>query len=223
MATVQGGSGIRAGEVAGAIAAVITLLTSTAVPANASDPVTEWNRIAAQKTLTASPPHAPVQQTRDMAIVQVSVHDAVNGITGAFRTYAVHGPAPAGASPEAAAIAAADEALRSLFPGPASESALDAAYAASLSAHGIWDGDPGLAFGRTVADEILALRAGDGAAQAQFDYVVPNGGGAPGVWERLGGAAALLPAPSETCRQDEPCGTRNGCSCGATRGFFRRR
>ena len=52
--------------------------------------------------------------------------------------------------------------------------------------------DPGLDFGRSVAAGILALRANDHASEAAFDYTVP-GAGAPGVWTRLGGAAALLP------------------------------
>ena len=43
-----------------------------------------------------------------------------------------------------------------------------------------------------VASGILLLRANDRAEQAQFDYTVPDAGKA-GVWERLGGAAALLP------------------------------
>ena len=194
MATVHDvGNAVRSSHPAAAvwaIAGLVSVLAAAPVSAAASDPVTEWNKIAAQKTLTASPALAPVQQTRAMAIVQVSVHDAVNGITGAFRTLSCARFAPAGASPEAAAIAAAHQALRTLFPGQAIN--LDTSYAVSLVAHGIWVDDPGLDYGRSVAAAILALRSTDGAAQAQFDYIVPNAG-APGVWERLGGVAALLP------------------------------
>jgi hypothetical protein len=156
------------------------------------DPVMEWNQIAATRTLTATPALAPVAQTRIMAIVQVSVHDAVSGITGQYETYSSPGPAPANASPVAAAIAAAHHALRALFPGQVSEASLDASYATSLSTHGVSTMDPGLDFGRSVGARILALRANDRASEAQFDYTVP-GAGAPGVWTRLGGAAALLP------------------------------
>ena len=49
------------------------------------DPVMEWNQIAVTRTLNASPAQAPVQQTRTMAIVQVSIHDAINGIVGRYR------------------------------------------------------------------------------------------------------------------------------------------
>lgn len=156
----------------------------------ASDAVTEWNQIAAGLTLNAVPAQAPIQQTRTMAIVQVAVHDAVNAITGRYETYSSPGAVPAGASPEAAAIAAAYYALRSLFPAQAAS--LASMYTASLAAHGVAGTDPGLDVGKAVAESILALRAYDHAAEAQFDYIVP-GAGTPGVWERLGGAPALLP------------------------------
>ena len=125
-----------------------------------------------------------------MAIVQVSVHDAISGITGQYETYSSPGPAPANASPVAAAIAAAHHALRALFPDHAGT--LDGNYQASLTTHGVSSMDPGLEFGRSVAAGILALRSNDHASEAVFDYTVP-GAGTPGVWERLGGAAALLP------------------------------
>src|SRR5512138_1880084 len=193
MTTVEeGGQSIRMRNHATVFSmiALTGILVSAATPAAATDPAIEWNKIAAQKVLTASPALAPVQQTRAMAIVQVAVHYAVNAITGEFETYRPQGTPPAGASPEAAAIAAAHWALRTLFNSQAGD--LDTSYFASLTAHGITQNDAGLDFGRSVATAILALRADDGAAQAQFDYTVPNAG-SPGVWERLGGAPALLP------------------------------
>lgn len=170
-------------------AAVVAGCALSAQPPSA-DAVVEWNQIALTRTLSATPAQSPVQQTRTMAIVQVAVHDAISGITGQYDTYSSPGPAPANASPAAAAIAAAHQALRDLFPGHATS--LDAAYAASLTTHGVSTMDPGLEFGRAVAAGVLQLRANDQSAAAQFDYTVP-GAGAPGVWERLGGAAALLP------------------------------
>ncbi len=125
-----------------------------------------------------------------MAIVQVSVHDAVNGITGSFATYLSPGPAPSGASPEAAAIAAAHHALRNLFPSHAST--LDTTFTDSLAAHGLSPADPGIEYGRSAAAAVLAVRANDGAAQAQYAYDAP-GAGNPGVWERINNAPALLP------------------------------
>ena len=180
-------NGIRIGA---AIAALLVSWPSTPRAVGAGGAVMEWNQIAATRTLNATPALAPVQQTRIMAIVQVSVHDAVSGITGEYETYSSPGTAPANASPVAAAIAAAHHALRALFPDHAGT--LDASYTTSLSTHGVSTMDPGLDFGRSVAAGILQRRANDRASAAQFDYTVP-GAGAPGVWTRLGGAAALLP------------------------------
>jgi hypothetical protein len=152
--------------------------------------VMEWNQQAAALTLLPASAQAPVQQTRTMAIVQVAMHDAVNGITGNYATYLSPGTAPDGASPQAAAIAAAHQALLNLFPTHAT--ALDIAYANSLATHGQSPSDPGIGYGQSAANAILASRANDGAAQAQFPYDAP-GAGAPGVWVRLNNAPALLP------------------------------
>ena len=53
-----------------------------------------------------------------MAIVHVSVHDAVNAISCNYRTYLALGCGPWG-TPEAAAIGAAYRALVGLFPAQA--------------------------------------------------------------------------------------------------------
>ena len=155
------------------------------------DAVLAWNQIAISATVTAN--QGPLPQSRSMTIVQVSVHDAVNGISGRHDTYLPHGPAPAGASPEAAAIAAAHRVLVTLFPAQApGPLGLDAARAASLATYGLTETDPGIGWGESVAAAILASRANDGAAQAQFAYQAP-GSGMPGVWVAIGTTPALLP------------------------------
>ena len=155
--------------------------------------VMEWNQQAATRTLSAAPALAPVQQTRVMAIVQVAVHDAVNGITGQYATYLSPGAAPANASPEAAAVAAAHHALKHL---PVNQSpSLDTAFATSLATHGLSEFDPGVEYGRAAAAAVLAARANDNSAAAQFPYTAP-GAGNPGVWVPIStapGAQALLP------------------------------
>jgi hypothetical protein len=170
-----------------ATAAVLMTLLLTPVVASAADPVMEWNQIALAATVTAG--QAPIVQIRTMAIVQVSVHDAVNAITCDYRTYLSISCGPWG-SPEAAAIAAAHRALVGLFPAQAA--ALNVARAASLAAHRFMETDPGIAFGEAVAAVILATRSNDGSAQAQFPYTAP-GAGNPGVWVAVGPAAPLLP------------------------------
>lgn len=162
------------------------LVTCSAAPA--SDAVMEWNQIALAATVTAT--QGPLPQIRSMAIVHVSMHDAVNGITRDYKTYLHRGQAPGGATAEAAAIAAAHRALTSLF--PSQTAALDAARVSSLASHGVSTSEPGIAFGEGVAAAVVSLRASDGAAQAQFPYTAPHSG-APGVWVAIGGAPALLP------------------------------
>ncbi len=152
--------------------------------------VMEWNQEAVRLTLLPASNLAPIQQTRVMAIVQVAVHDAVNSMTGKYATYLSPGPAPENASAEAAAIAAAHEALRNLFVSQSGP--LDAKFLSSLAAHGLSVGDPGIAYGRSAATAVLAARANDGAAQAQYPYDAP-GAGTPGVWTRINNAAAQLP------------------------------
>ena len=155
-----------------------------------SNVVTEWNQQAITLALLPDSALTSGPQARVMAIVHVAVHDAVNGITEKYETYLSPGPAPSNASPEAAAIAAAHHALKNLF--QSQSASLDAFYESSLAAHGLSENDPGIAYGRSAAAAILALRANDHSAQAQFDYNAP-GAGTAGVWVRLNDAPAQLP------------------------------
>ena len=148
----------------------------------------EWNQIALAATVTAG--QGPLPQARSMTLVQVAVHDAVNVVTGKHGTYGAYGPAPAGASPEAAAIAAAHTMLMSLF--SSQSGTFNPARAASLAARGLTELDPGIGVGQSIAAALFASRVNDGASLAQFPYVAP-GSGTPGVWVTIGGAAALLP------------------------------
>jgi hypothetical protein len=160
----------------------------TCSAAHANDAVLEWNQIALAATVTAN--QGAVPQIRSMAIVQVSVHDAVNAISGAYDTYLQRRSRPGSVSADAAAIGAAHHALVALFPAQAA--ALSAARAVSLAARGLSTSDPGVAFGESIAAEIVALRANDGSAEAQFTYAPPTSG-APGGWTPFGTAPALLP------------------------------
>ena len=171
-------------------AASPTVPSQLTTMAQANEAVTEWNQQALTLALLPASALTPVQQIRVMAIVQVAVNDAVNGITDKFDTYLSPGAPPDNASPEAAAIAAAHHTLKNLFQSQADS--LDSLLAQSLAAHGLSDSDPGIAYGRSAAAAILALRANDHSAQAQFDYNAP-GVGTPGVWVRLNNAPAQLP------------------------------
>jgi hypothetical protein len=190
-------------RVATVTAALTMALAATGMAAEANDAVMEWNQIALAATVTAG--QGAVPQIRSMTIVQVSVHDAVNGISGAYDTYLQRRLRGGNASAEAAAIAAAHHALVALFPAQAP--ALNAVRAASLAARGLSTSDPGVAFGESIAAEIVALRANDGSAQAQFTYSPPTSGMAGG-WTLVGSAPALLPGWGSVMPWVLPSGSR---------------
>jgi membrane-associated phospholipid phosphatase len=137
--------------------------------------VTDWNNAALDAIRNGHTP--PPIASRSLAILHVSIYDAVNGITRTHEPYLVPSAVPASASREAAASAAAHKALVTLF--PASTSTFDALYAAILAA--IPNGPQKLAgviWGEFVANQILAARANDGSDA----IVLPPGGSGPGVW-----------------------------------------
>src|SRR5262245_40791559 len=83
---------------------VIALAGATPSAARA-DAVTDWNAIM-QATVSTAPTN-PFYQARWGAIVQLAVFEAVNTIEGDYEPYLGIIDAPPGASPDAAAIAAA--------------------------------------------------------------------------------------------------------------------
>jgi PAP2 superfamily len=145
-----------------------------------SDVVTVWNRtmVDALETAKTAPPPA----MRIGAIVQSSVFDALNGIERKYTPIHVQPAAPPGASRAAAVVEAAYEALVSLF--PAQKATFDAQLAASLAQIGGGGNDQsvqrGLAWGKQVADDILAWRAGDGISDVLPAYIPGN---QPGDWQ----------------------------------------
>jgi len=153
-----------------------------------ADIVTDWNAAAldAIRAARTSPPMA----SRVLAIVHVSIYDAVNGISRRHRPYFVRSTVPASAFPEAAAAAAARRVLVTFFPDRAAK--FETLFATTLST--IRNGPQrasGVAWGEFVADQILAWRANDGA-----DAVVPPpAAGTPSAWVPTppGFAPYLLP------------------------------
>jgi hypothetical protein len=140
-----------------------------------ADVVTEWNNAALDAIRNGHTP--PPIASRSLAILHASIYDAVNGIARTHEPYLVQSAVAASASREAAASAAAHEALVSLF--PAAASSFDALHAAILAA--IPNGPQkiaGIVWGEFVADQILAARANDGWNAS----VPPPGGSGPGVW-----------------------------------------
>jgi PAP2 superfamily len=155
--------------IAGVVCAIVALLV---VPAPArADVVTDWQ----ETTLLVQGPG----NIRTVAMVHIAMFDALNSVTPLYHPYAVSLPGAGGASPEAAAAAAAYGVLIRLL--PAQQPALDAALAASLAT--VPDGPAkaeGLALGDAVADAIYMLRLDDGILTPGPPYVP---GGAPGDYQ----------------------------------------
>jgi hypothetical protein len=146
-------------------------------PANSStDAVLEWNTIAQTSVVAASAP-AP-QQYRSLAIVHTAIFDAVNAIDRRYTPYAYKAQAPAGTSAQAAVASAAHTVLVSLY--PLQQATLDAALTKSLSA--IAEGQSkteGIKLGKTVAEQLLALRSKDNANN-KVEYKAEK---ATGIWQ----------------------------------------
>jgi len=164
---------------AGTTALIVAIAMTVVAPLRAAtqNVVVDWNAIAI--TAVGAAGQSGSLQERSLAISSVAVSDAVNAMTRKFTGYGSTLTPPAGASTTAAALGAAYRALTQLV--PSQTQFLDTNLAQSLAKFGVSTSDPGFIFGGTVADEIIAMRAGDGAAQAQYPYTPPNAG-APGVW-----------------------------------------
>ena len=139
------------------IGALAALLLALATCAHA-DVVTDANAKAAE--ITSKHPATPIA-VRMMAIVQVSVFDAVSAITGRYSQLRANVTAAPGASVEAAVASATRTALLKLM--PAQQAAIEADYQAVLRP--LADGQAksnGIAVGEQAATAVLAACADDG-------------------------------------------------------------
>jgi hypothetical protein len=171
-----------------AVTAVLLSLTLvTAAPVAAVPPpgdadaavITTWNGIAVN-TVTNNGATAGATSFNYFAFVHLAMYNAVVGITGEYELYHWDKHAPTGASPEAAAAAAAHRVLSNYFgSNPTVAANLDAQLAASLAL--VPDGgaqDKGISYGVRAADNIIALRMNDGR-NAVVNVPIAD---APGEW-----------------------------------------
>jgi membrane-associated phospholipid phosphatase len=161
-----------------ALAAIALSVTHAA----RADEVTDWNRNMLQAVLAGKA--SPLVTSRDAAIVQTAVFDAVNGIERRYTAVHVDPAAPKGASQRAAAVQAAYATLVNLF--PSQKSTFDAelvssiaAIASDVAAEKSESIARGMAWGQSVADAILAWRSTDGFTPPPPPFV---GGFAVGEW-----------------------------------------
>src|SRR6476646_1495107 len=80
------------------------------------DQVIQWNQELQKVLVAPGAQPASIHPTRTMAITQIAVYDAVNGILRGGEPLVVDAHGPRGASPDAAAAAAAHTALDALLP-----------------------------------------------------------------------------------------------------------
>lgn len=153
-----------------------------------SDVVIDWNNVALEaiRTDNTSPP----KSSRALAMVHAAIYDSVNALYKDYTPYHVDAEAPPGASPEAAAAAAAHRVLMHLY--PAQFAALDEAFAQSLIS--IPDGQPkkdGVSLGLYVGGATVAWRLNDHSS----DIVPYTPSADPGKWRPTppGFQPALLP------------------------------
>jgi hypothetical protein len=166
---------------------VIATTVVVGIPAEraAADVVHDWNVQALKFVSPVGPP-----QARQLAIMHVAMHDAINSVTGEYETYGPKIAGPFGASPEAAGAAAAHRVLVSILPASMIPG-FDAALTDSLKDIPEPARSLGIAVGIQAADHILALRSDDG----MFAPAPYTPGSGPGVWVPTlpANAPALLP------------------------------
>ncbi len=162
--------------VAGALTAAL-LSACGAESRGAADPsvITDWNATAVG-TIVTDAKKANVEAFVWYAFTHAAVYNAVAGITQRYELYQWDVPGPEGASPEAAAAAAAHRILSRYFPA-SKKARLDPALAKSLAA--IPEGpskQQGVQYGEQAAERIIELRKDDGrSATLTFDIPLRAG------------------------------------------------
>jgi hypothetical protein len=139
-----------------AVAIVTMLMCAASVRTARADVVTDWNNAAlnAIRSERTTPPQA----ARALAILHVSIFDAINGFERDFEPYFVTERPPGDGSQDAAAAAAAHQVLTSLF--QASAAPFDALRESWLAR--IKDGprkQRGIEWGERVAAQTSRARA----------------------------------------------------------------
>ena len=156
-------------------AAILAGVSCSATPTHAADLVLQWNEIGQH---AVGPANAYIQ-SRSMAIMHLAILDAVTGATSTPPF-----------SPDAAAMSAAHDVIRTLH--PESAASVEPALTAGLAS--ILDGElkvQGISRGRIAAAKMLEGRKDDGW-NATGSYAPGSG---PGIWVATppAHAPALLP------------------------------
>ena len=155
--------------------AIVSLTLISGAPVARADVITDWNRTAMDVMKAVNVAGNP--WTRSMALVNVSMSDAVNSVQNRYSRYTTELPIDPNASAEAAAAGAAREILMRQYPGQKAK--IDAAFAETMKA--IPDSPKraaGIALGEKVAAAVFAERQSD-ATNVPDTYRPLT---TPGVW-----------------------------------------
>jgi hypothetical protein len=157
---------------------VLTAVLLTVPFARAENAVLAWNeQLINTVRLSRNPP--PLAALK-MAAFHAAIFDAVNGITRTHQGWRVNEAAPAGANMDAAIASAGHTVLKALWADEANPHNFDTAFEKSLAA--IPEGPAkvaGIAWGRKVAQVILAERARSGVDKPLAGTFSSN---EPGKW-----------------------------------------
>ena len=177
-----------------ALLALASRASATLPPGNT---VEQWN-IIAENTVVSSGAFQS-EGLIYMAYTSAAVYDAAVAIDGGFEPYGPPITAPPGASVDCAVVEAAYRTLRYYFSSfPSLVANLDAYYTEALSNFGgcTADGGAGTAVGLETANDIIALRTGDGrmtpiGVTSSFPTLPPGSG----VWRLTPPSFALPQTP----------------------------
>ena len=157
---------------------ILALVSASISPRSlAGNVVLDWNEQAIDATRLARNP--PPMSSFYLATYHIAIFDAVNGITRTNHGWLVNDPAPAGANMDAAVAGAAYTVLNALWTAT-NPRILEVAYEKAVAA--IPDGQgktDGLAWGKKVAEAVLAKRADSG-----YNKPIPGkySSNEPGKW-----------------------------------------
>ncbi|HUE27772.1 MAG TPA: vanadium-dependent haloperoxidase [Solirubrobacteraceae bacterium] len=165
--------------------------------ASQPDQVIQWNQELQKVLVAPGAQPASIHPTRTLAITQIAVYDAVNGIVGHRDPFLVDVGRIHDASPDAAAASAAHTALDALLPSQSAQ--IDAFFQSSLAQIGPGNRvDRGVAYGAEVANAVLAARANDGASATPPGFTPLTGPGEYQLTPPLFPAAGFTQTPNVT-------------------------
>ena len=148
------------------------------VRAQSAETITEWNQALVTTLSTPGAADPNVFFTRPIAVLNLSMFDAVNSFSRTYTPYVRFVDVPADASADAAAAQAGHDAMVAMF--PTQRAVYDGLLATQLSRVSGGPAQRGATVGATAARAILDLRADDGWNRPQPPFILPS---LPGYWQ----------------------------------------